>query len=146
MIIPDITRNDLEDIPYSLPTRPAQRDIFWNSLVNNHVSAYFCGYAHLYVQGELQGVQKIVTGNGGAPMQGFDPARSDPVLKLEYPLEKIEQKDQKVGYIVITVNETAGTWMGVMSKSEPGQQVTGSRFLPEMGHKGNSDHSIRLQG
>ncbi|WP_321507721.1 metallophosphoesterase [uncultured Methanoregula sp.] len=105
--------NDTEDIPYSLPTRPTERDTFWNSMVNNNVSAYFCGHAHLYVRAGSQGLTQIVSGNGGAPMQGFDPALANPALTLEYPKESIAQNDQKVGYLVITVHEDSRTFEGV---------------------------------
>jgi len=115
--------NDTEDIPYSLPTRPAERDTFWNSMVNNNVSAYFCGHAHLYVRSESQGLTQIVVGNGGAPMQGFDPALVNPVLTLEYPLSPISQNDQKVGYLLITVHEDSGTFDGVQKVLNP---VTGA--------------------
>ena len=114
--------NDTEDIPFSLAIHPAERDTFWNSMVNNNVSAYFCGHAHLYARGEKQGLRQIVSGNAGAPMQGFDPASSDPALRLEYPLRTISQNDQKVGYLVITVHEDTRTFDGMQKMLNP---VTG---------------------
>lgn len=111
--------NDTEDIPYSLPTRPTERDAFWKGMVMNNVSAYFCGHAHLYVRGDSQGLPQIVVGNGGAPMQGFDPASSDPLLSLKYPLKPITQSDQKVGYLVVTVHEDSGTFDGVEKVYNP---------------------------
>jgi para-nitrobenzyl esterase len=111
--------NDTEDIPYSLAMHPAERDTFWKSMVNNNVSAYFCGHAHLYARGEKDGLRQIVSGNAGAPMQGFDPADSDPALRLEYPQSTITQNDQQVGYLVITVHEDLGTYDGVEKKYNP---------------------------
>jgi hypothetical protein len=111
--------NDTEDIPFSLPTRPTERDAFWKSMVNNNVSAYFCGHAHLYVRAESQGLTQIVVGNGGAPMQGFDPAFANPALTLGYPLRPIAQSDQRIGYLVITVQEDSGSFDGVQKTFNP---------------------------
>jgi DNA repair exonuclease SbcCD nuclease subunit len=44
--------NDDEEDNYALDAHPPQRDLFWNSLAENNVSAYFCGHAHLYARGE----------------------------------------------------------------------------------------------
>ncbi|MEI6840101.1 MAG: metallophosphoesterase [Methanomicrobiales archaeon] len=125
-----MVENDMEDNDFALAIHPAQRDIFWESLVNNHVTAYFDGHTHMYVRAEYQGLQQIVTGNGGAKMPAFDPANVSPLLKLEYPLGKIDKQDQKVGYIVVKVNETAGTWTGVQKiyNAETGTWTTGDTF------------------
>jgi hypothetical protein len=122
--------NDTEDIPYSLPTHQAERDNFWTSMVNDNVSAYFCGHAHLYVRADRQGLPQIVIGNGGAPMQGFDPAFVNPALTLEYPLTPITQSEQKVGYLLITVHENNGTFDGVQKVLNPvtGVWETGDTF------------------
>jgi metallophosphoesterase (TIGR03768 family) len=122
--------NDTEDIPFSLPTRPAERDTFWNSMVKSNVSAYFCGHAHLYVRAESQGLPQIVVGNGGAPMQGFDPALANPALTLNYPLKPIAQNDQQVGYLVITLHEDTRTFNGVQKVLNPvtGAWETGDTF------------------
>lgn len=111
--------DDKEDRPYSMAMHPAQRDMFWKSLVNNHVPAYFCGHAHMYVRGESQGIQQVLSGNGGAPMPGFDPALADPALAIEYPLKTVAKNDQKVGYLVITVHEDSGTFDGVQKVFNP---------------------------
>jgi hypothetical protein len=122
--------NDTEDIPYSLPTYPAERDTFWNSMLENHVSAYFCGHAHLYVRAESSGLTQIVSGNSGAPMQGFDPASANPALTLQYPLTPISQKDQRVGYLVVTVHEDSRTFYGIQKVLNPatGMWETGDTF------------------
>ena len=104
---------DAEDLLYSLPVHPAERDTFWNSMVNNNVSAYLCGHAHVYVRAKSQGLRQIVSGNGGASMQAFDPALADPALTVEYPLQPVAQNDQKVGYLVITVHENCRTFDGI---------------------------------
>ena len=122
--------NDTNDKDSSLEIHPVQRDIFWESLVANHVPAYFDGHTHMYVRAELQGVQQIVTGNGGAKMPAFDIANVSPVLKLEYPLRNIAEQDQKAGYIVITVHEDNGTFSGVqkMYNAETKTWTTGDTF------------------
>ena len=114
--------NDTEDNPYSLAIHPLQRDIFWKSLVENNVSAYFSGHTHMYVRGESQGVPQIVCGNGGAHMDNFEPGLVDPTLTLEYPLMAIAEEDQKVGYLVITVNEDNRTFSGVQKVLNPETQ------------------------
>ncbi len=122
--------NDPEDAAFSLEIHPGQRDIFWESLVASHVPAYFDGHTHMYVRSEYRGVQQIVTGNGGAKMPAFVIANVSPVLKLEYPLRNIAQQDQEVGYIVITVNETNGTFSGVQKMYDAGNGTwtTGDTF------------------
>lgn len=115
--------NDTEEDDYAIDVNPHQRDIFWKSMVDNKVSAYFCGHAHLYVRGESQGVQQIVSGNAGAHAIPFDPANVDPALNLEYPKKTITKNDQRVGYLVITVHESTGTFDGVEKQLNP---VTGS--------------------
>ena len=108
-----------EDMVYSLAMHPAQRDMFWTSLLNNNVPAYFCGHSHMYVRGENSSVQQVLGGNGGAAMLAFDPALADPALTVEYPLQPIAQNDQKVGYLVITVHEDSGKFSGVQKVLNP---------------------------
>ena len=105
--------NDTAQMIYDLAMHPEQRDIFWESLVNNQVPAYFCGHAHMYVRGENRNVQQVIGGNGGAAMLAFDPANASPELTIKYPLQPVAQNDQKVGYLVITVHENSGTFSGV---------------------------------
>ena len=115
--------NDTDDKDFAIAVHPPQRDIFWKSLADNNVSAYFCGHAHLYARSESQGVRQIVSGNGGAHAIAFDPADVDPVLTLEYPQKPITKNDQRVGYLVITVHESTGTFDGVEKQLNP---ATGS--------------------
>jgi len=118
-----------EDI-YALAAHPAERDLFWKSMVAGNVSAYFCGHAHLYTRGESQGVTQVVSGNAGAQAIAFDPRDVDPVLTLEYPHVPIAAADQPVGYVVITVHENTGTFDGVQKLQNPatGAWETGDRF------------------
>jgi para-nitrobenzyl esterase len=111
--------NDTEEDDFAIDVHSLQRDIFWKSLVDNNVSVYFCGHAHLYVRGESQGVRQIVSGNAGAHAIPFDPANVDPALALEYPLKSITKNDQRVGYVVITVHEGTGTFDGVEKQLNP---------------------------
>jgi hypothetical protein len=122
--------NDSEDLSFSLPMHPQERDAFWKSMVDNNVSAYLCGHAHLYVRAESQGLPQIVSGNGGASMQGFDPALADPALSIRYPLKPVNVNDQKVGYLIITVHEDNGTFDGVQKVLDPvtGVWETGDTF------------------
>jgi len=121
---------DKEDLPFSLAMHPAERGTFWKSMVDNNVSAYLCGHAHLYVRAESDGLTQIVSGNGGAPMQGFDPATADPALTIEYPLKPVAANDQRVGYLVITVHEDSGTFDGIQKVLNPvtGMWETGDTF------------------
>jgi len=108
--------HDLADYLFSLEVHPKEAGAFWESMVNNNVSAYFCGHTHMYVRGESQGLQQIISGNGGAEMSAFNTTLVDPVLKLEYPQKSIAQQDQQVGYLVITVHEDLGTYDGIQKK------------------------------
>ncbi|MCX6689890.1 MAG: metallophosphoesterase [Methanoregula sp.] len=105
--------HDEADFLFSLEVHPKEAGMFWESMVNNNVSAYFCGHTHMYVRGESQGVQQVVSGNGGAEMPAFNTTLVDPALMLEYPQKSIAQNDQQVGYLVITVHEDLGTFDGV---------------------------------
>jgi para-nitrobenzyl esterase len=114
--------DDMEERLWDIAMHPAQRDMFWKSLVNNHIPAYFCGHAHLYARGESQGIQQVLGGNGGAAMPAFDPALADPALTIQYPLKPVAQNDQKFGYLVITVHEDSGTFDGVQKVYNPATQ------------------------
>lgn len=122
--------NDTEEDDYAIDVNPLQRDIFWKSIVDNNVSVYFAGHAHLYVRGESQGVQQIVSGNAGAHAIPFDPANVDPALTLENPKNTITPNDQRVGYVVITVHESTGTFDGIEKQLNPVTQEweTGDTF------------------
>lgn len=122
--------NDAEEDDYAIDVHPTQRDIFWKSMVDNNVSAYFSGHSHMYVRGESQGVQQVVSGNAGAHAIQFDPAEVDPALMLEYPKSAIAKTDQRVGYLVINVHEATGTFDGVEKQLNPvtGLWETGDTF------------------
>jgi hypothetical protein len=123
-------KNDIEDIGFDIAVHPVQRDIFWNSLVAHNVTGYFCGHAHIYVRGEVKGVQQVVSGNGGAIEGPFNQSEADPALTIEYPLLAADNKGNNVGYVVVTVNETAGTMSAVQHVYYPDTGVwqTGDRF------------------
>ena len=108
----NVTTDD-DEFRSGLAVHPAERDIFWNSLVNNHVLAYFCGHVHTYVRTESRGVQQVLVGNGGAPADPFNPSEVDPVFSIDYPTHPVIASDQKFGYLVITVHEDSGTFNGV---------------------------------
>jgi hypothetical protein len=122
--------NDNEEDAEAIDVHPAQRDMFWTSMVNNNVSAYFCGHAHMYVRGENQSVQQIVSGNAGAHMLAFKTSEVDPALTLEYPKKSIALDDQRVGYLVVTVHEDTMMWDGVQKTLNPGTGAweTGDTF------------------
>ncbi len=122
--------DDILEAPDSLFRYPEQRDIFWQSMEDNQVSAYFCGHAHMYVRGEIGGVPQIISGNAGAPMEAFNASEVDPVLDLKYPLQNIGKADQKFGYLLITVDDATGTWSGVQKMYDPGTGtwITGDTF------------------
>lgn len=47
------------------------RDEFWQILVENSVTVYFCGHEHRYHHLVKDGVHQIITGGGGAPSPFF---------------------------------------------------------------------------
>lgn len=59
--------------PAFLPTvtfpdkQTPQRDAFWQVLVDNEVSAYFCSHDQLFDRTNRSGVWQIVSGGGGSP-------------------------------------------------------------------------------
>ena len=122
--------DDMEDRLSSLAMHPAQRDIFWQSLADNHIPAYFCGHAHLYSRGESQGIRQVITGNGGAAPMAFNATLASSALTIEYPLEPVARNNQNVGYLVITVHEDRGTFDGVQKVYNPvtGAWETGDTF------------------
>jgi hypothetical protein len=123
--------SDLDDKGYDLSVRPEQRDLFWNSLADHHVTAYFSGHAHMYVRGVVQGVQQVVSGNGGAVGNPFNPAEADPTLRIEYPLQNVPALEGKVGYFIVTVDERAGTMSAVQKVYDHvnGTWTTGDLFV-----------------
>jgi hypothetical protein len=102
-----------------IASHPRERDTFWNSLVQHHVLAYFCGHVHAYIRAESQGVQQVLVGNGGAQPDPFTPADIDPALKLDYPLKPVNAEDQKFGYLLVTVHEDTGTYDAVEKVLNP---------------------------
>ena len=111
--------NDMDEFKLGIAVHPVQRDIFWNSLVKNHVVAYFCGHVHTYVRTESKGVQQVLVGNGGAPADPFIPSDVDPVFTLEYPTHPVNASDQKFGYLLVTVHEDKGTYDAVEKLLNP---------------------------
>ncbi len=105
--------SDMDEFKLGIAVHPEQRDIFWNSLVKNHVVAYFCGHVHTYVRTESKGVQQVLVGNGGAPADPFIPSEVDPVFTLEYPTHPVNASDQKFGYLLVTVHKDKGTFDAV---------------------------------
>ena len=82
------------------------------------------------VRGVVNGVQQVVSGNGGAVGSAFNPAEADPTLKVEYPLQNVPALEKKVGYFVVTVDEKAGTMSAVQKVYDyvNGTWTTGDRF------------------
>ncbi|MFA4859200.1 carboxylesterase family protein [Methanoregula sp.] len=122
--------HDEDDYLFSLGVHPVEAGLFWQSMVDNNVSAYFSGHTHMYVRGASQGLQQIISGNGGAEMGAFNTSLVDPVLTLEYPTKNIAQDDQQVGYLVVTVHEDLGTYDGVQKlyNATTRSWETGDRF------------------
>ena len=125
-----LVKDDVDDRGYDIAVHPALRDIFWNSLVNHHATAYFSGHAHLYVRGMEQGLQQVVCGNGGAIGEAFNQSDADPKLTIEYPVLEADKVKDTVGYLVVTVNETDGTLSAVQNIYTPKTRTwqTGDRF------------------
>jgi hypothetical protein len=115
-----LVKDDVEDRGFDIAVHPKLRDIFWNSLAINNATAYFSGHAHLYVRGEKQGIQQVVSGNGGAIGEVFNQSEADPSLVIEYPVKEADNAGNDVGYLLITVNETAGTMRAVQKTYTPG--------------------------
>jgi predicted phosphodiesterase len=93
--------------PPNLYNHPASRDRFWDSLADNGCKVYFCGHAHLYCRGSMNGVQQVVVGDCGAGFYDYDPAELG--MTPEYPLNKTSSDDHKVGFISTTVYESNRT-------------------------------------
>lgn len=131
-----LVEDDKEDKGYDIAVHPASRDAFWDSLVRHQATAYFSGHAHLYVRGEKQGLQQVVSGNGGAMGHSFNPAEADPALTIEYPLTAADRAGENVGYLVITVNESGKTLYAVQKVYHPltKQWTLGDRFT--LSHSG----------
>lgn len=125
-----LLEDDLEDRGYDLAVHPVLRDMFWNSLVKNHATAYFSGHTHLYARGVKDGIQQVVTGNGGAMGHALNQSAVDPLLTIEYPVKEADNAGNTVGYVVVTVNETAGTMSAVQNVYDTDTRVwrTGDRF------------------
>jgi hypothetical protein len=122
--------------PPNLYNQPAARDRFWDSLTDAGVKTYFCGHAHLYCRGSLDGVQQIVIGDCGAGFEPYDPA--DLMMTPEYPLEKVSSSVHQIGYMLVTVNETNRT-MDMVQKLydvDTGQWSIGDQFTISVGGEG----------
>jgi len=47
---------------------PANRDVFWTSLINSGCKIYLCGHDHFYDRLKAGGIYQMIVGNGGAPI------------------------------------------------------------------------------
>jgi hypothetical protein len=52
----------------SLDAYPAERDAFWQLLVDHEVDIYFAGHEHLYNHVVVEGVHQVISGTCGAPI------------------------------------------------------------------------------
>jgi len=125
-----LVKDDFEDRGFDIAVHPVLRDIFWKSLVEHNATAYFSGHAHIYVRGEKDGVQQVVSGNGGAVGSAFNQSEADPQLRIEYPVREEDKVGNTVGYLVVTVNETDGTLHAIQKIYFPENKTwrTGDRF------------------
>jgi len=53
----------------------------------------------------------------------FNSSEADPALKIEYPITEADKKGNNVGYVIITVNETARTMNAVQKVYDPDTKV-----------------------
>lgn len=125
-----LVKDDFDDRGFDIAVYPVLRDIFWKSLAEYHATAYFSGHAHIYVRGEKDGVQQVVSGNGGAIGSAFNQSEADPALRIEYPVKEEDKVGDTVGYLVVTVNETEETLRAVQKIYIPENQTwrDGDRF------------------
>lgn len=110
-----LVEDDVEDRGFDIAAHPELRDIFWENLIENNATAYFSGHAHLYVRGDVDGLQQVVSGNGGAMGHTLNMSQADPKLNIEYPIDAEDNYGNDVGYLVITVNETDDTMKAVQN-------------------------------
>ncbi len=89
------------------------RDKIWRLLNGARTTAFFCGHIHLYCRGTVGGIEQVVIGNGGADTVSFDPREVDPAVRIHYPKEPVNGNDVRTGYLLMTVDEDAGTVTGV---------------------------------
>ncbi|MCX6693624.1 MAG: metallophosphoesterase [Methanomicrobiales archaeon] len=131
-----LLEDDPEDRGYDLAVHPALRDIFWDSLVKNHVTAYISGHTHLYARGVKDGLQQVVTGNGGAMGHSLNQSAVDPALTIEYPVSEADNTGNDVGYLLVTVNETAGIISAIQNiyQTDTKEWRTGDQFT--LSHSG----------
>lgn len=47
---------------------PSNRDVFWQSLINEGAKIYFCGHDHMYDRLQAGGIYQMIVGMGGAPL------------------------------------------------------------------------------
>lgn len=125
-----LVKDDYEDRGLDIAVHPVLRDIFWKSLVEHNATTYFSGHAHIYVRGEKDGVQQVVSGNGGAIGSAFNQSEADPALRIEYPVKEEDKVGNTVGYLVITVNEREETLHAVQKIYFPENKTwrDGDRF------------------
>lgn len=106
------------------------RDRFWDALSRAGTLAYFCGHIHFYCRGSVRGIEQVVVGNGGANTVDFDPSKVDPALAIHAPAGAVRAADVRTGYLLMTVDETAGTVTGTLKLRDPatGAWAAGDTF------------------
>ena len=100
--------NDRMD--YCLFNQQPLRNKFWNTLQQNHATAYFCGHYHLYCRGEVDGIPQFVEGTGGGVFTSYVQANVDPALKnaVLFPTVSVPANGALHGYLVVIVDEGKG--------------------------------------
>jgi hypothetical protein len=105
---------DYHESPFpDLYSHAGRRDDVWKSLKRGGTVAYFCGHIHFYCRGTVNGIEQVVVGNGGADTVSFDGKKADPAIAMHYPTSAMAATDIKTGYLVMTVDEQAGTVHGI---------------------------------
>lgn len=105
---------DYHESPFpNLYSHPEKRDELWNSLKRSGTVAYFCGHIHFYCRGTINGIEQLVVGNGGADTVSYNPGLVDPLVKLHYPASAVAAAQIETGYLLMTVDEQAGTVTGL---------------------------------
>jgi hypothetical protein len=100
--------SNIDEAP-SMNMNPVERDAFWSSLNGNNVTAYFCGHVHNYARGNGNGTWEVVVGEGGATPLIINSSFFGTNMNDTYPSQSMGNVTADIGYLLVTVDETAGT-------------------------------------
>ncbi len=116
----------------TMDASPADRDAFWNSLINAGTKVFFCGHDHLYDHmavtrtGSSPGAElhQVVAGTAGAPFYKVGDYSGN---NEGWKLQRLKHIDNTYGYVLVEIDGKKAT-ITFKGRTSPGKYVAMDSF------------------